>query len=46
MNARADAITKVVGADEFAERMKRRQDTLAAVGRALLKREILVALAT
>ena len=46
MNARADAITEVVGASEFAERMKRRQDTLAAVDRALLKREIFVALAT
>jgi hypothetical protein len=46
MNARADAITEVVGADDFAERMKRRQDTLAAIDRALLKREISVALAT
>ena len=46
MNARADAITEVVGASEFAERMKRRQDTLGAVDRALLKREIFVALAT
>ena len=45
MNARADAITEVVGAVEFAERMQRRQDTLAAVDRALLKREIFVALA-
>ncbi len=46
MTARADAITEVVGASEFTERMKRRQDTLAAVDRALLKREIFVALAT
>ena len=45
MNARADAITEVVGAAEFAERMKRRQDTLGAVDRALLKREIFLALA-
>jgi SAM-dependent methyltransferase len=46
MSARAEAITDVVGASEFAERMKRRQDTLAAVDRTVLKREIFVALAT
>ena len=45
MTARADAITAVVGAGEFAERMKRRQDTLAAVDQSLLKREIFVAVA-
>src|SRR6266567_1817948 len=33
MTARADAITEVVGATEFSERMKRRQATLAAVAR-------------
>jgi hypothetical protein len=45
MTVRAKAITEVVGASEFGERMKRRQDTLAAVGRALLKREIILRLA-
>jgi SAM-dependent methyltransferase len=45
MSVRADAITEVVGAEEFAERMKRRRDTLAAVQRGLLTREIFSAVA-
>lgn len=45
MSARAVAITEVVGVDEFAERMKRRRDTMAAVESGLLKREIFLALA-
>jgi SAM-dependent methyltransferase len=37
------ALTKVLGADEFSERVTRRQRTLAAVDQRLLKREIFVA---
>jgi hypothetical protein len=36
-------LTKVLGADEFSERVIRRQATLAAVDQGLLKREIFVA---
>jgi SAM-dependent methyltransferase len=43
MTARTDAITKVVGSDEFSARLQRRRDTLAAVERRLLIREIFVA---
>ena len=39
------ALTKVLGGDEFSERVTRRQATLAAVERGLLKREIFVATA-
>lgn len=39
-------LTKVLGADEFSERVIRRQATLAAVDQGLLKREIFVATTT
>ena len=37
------ALTKVLGADELSERVTRRQATLAAVDRGLLRREIFAA---
>jgi SAM-dependent methyltransferase len=43
MKLGAGELTKVLGADEFSERVIRRQATLAAVDQGLLKREILVA---
>jgi len=43
MNARAAAITEVFGPEDFSERLKRRQATLAAIERKVLKREIFVA---
>jgi ubiquinone/menaquinone biosynthesis C-methylase UbiE len=43
MKLRAGALTKVLGVDEFSERVTRRQVTLAATDRGLLKREIFVA---
>jgi hypothetical protein len=43
MQARADALAEVLGADEFTERMKRRQVTITAVGAGLLRRELYVA---
>jgi cyclopropane fatty-acyl-phospholipid synthase-like methyltransferase len=45
MNARTHALTAVLGPDEFAERVQRRQATLAAISGGLLKREIFVAVA-
>jgi ubiquinone/menaquinone biosynthesis C-methylase UbiE len=44
MSARAEALTKVLGADELSERVTRRQATLAAIDRGLLKREIFAAI--
>jgi SAM-dependent methyltransferase len=44
MRARADALADVFGSDEFTERMKRRQVTIAAVDAGLLRRELFVAL--
>jgi hypothetical protein len=44
MSARAEALTKVLGADELSERVARRQATLAAIDRGLLKREIFAAI--
>jgi len=43
MNLGVGALTKVLGADEFSERVTRRQATLAAVDRGLLRREIFAA---
>jgi ubiquinone/menaquinone biosynthesis C-methylase UbiE len=43
MQARADALAEVLGADEFSERIKRRQATIAAVDAGLLRRELFVA---
>ena len=43
MQARADALVEVFGLDEFTERMKRRQATIAAVDAGLLRRELFVA---
>jgi len=43
MQARADALAKVFGSDAFAERMRRRQATIAAVDVGLLRRELFVA---
>jgi ubiquinone/menaquinone biosynthesis C-methylase UbiE len=42
MQARAEALTEVFGSDELAERMKRRQATIAAVDAGLLRRELFV----
>jgi ubiquinone/menaquinone biosynthesis C-methylase UbiE len=41
--ARADALTAALGREEFAERLERRQTTLTATDRGLLRREIFVA---
>ena len=46
MSARADAQVKTLGAEDYSERMKLRQATLAGLERRLLKREIFVAMAT
>ena len=43
MRARADALAEALGADEFTERIKRRQATIAAVDVGLLRRELFVA---
>jgi hypothetical protein len=43
VKARADALTEVFGREDFSERLKRREATLAAIERKLLKREIFVA---
>jgi hypothetical protein len=43
MQARADVLAEVLGADEFSERIKRRQATIAAVDAGLLRRELFVA---
>ena len=43
MKARANALTEVLGSRELAERMKRRQATIAAVDAGLLRRELFVA---
>src|SRR5258706_421448 len=43
MHARADALAAVFGSDELAERMKRRQATIAAVEAGLLRQELFVA---
>ena len=43
MQARADALAKVLGADELTERMRHRQATIAAVDAGLLRRELFVA---
>ena len=40
MKTRAGALTKVLGADDFSERVIRKQATLVALDRGLLKREI------
>jgi ubiquinone/menaquinone biosynthesis C-methylase UbiE len=44
METRSGALTKVLGADEFSERVIRKQATLVALDRALLKREIFAAI--
>jgi hypothetical protein len=44
MKLRAGALTDVLGVDEFSERVTRRQVTLAATDRGLLKREIFAAI--
>ena len=43
MKARADAFAEVFGPEDFAERMQRRQATLAAIERRLLRRELFFA---
>jgi SAM-dependent methyltransferase len=43
MRARTGALVKVFGLDEFAERLKHLQATIAAVGAGLLRRELFVA---
>ena len=43
MKLRTGALTEVLGVDEFSERVTRRQVTLAATDRGLLKREIFAA---
>ena len=44
MKLRVEALTAVLGVDEFANRVTRQQGTLAAVDRGLLKREIFAAI--
>ena len=44
MKLRAEALTKVLGVDEFSGRVTRREATLAAIDRGLLKREIFAAM--
>ena len=43
MQERADALAKVLGADELTERIGHRQATIAAVDAGLLRRELFVA---
>jgi SAM-dependent methyltransferase len=43
MNARADALTRVFGSDEFAQRMTRQQAAIAAIDSGYLRRELFVA---
>ena len=44
MKLRTEPLMQVLGADEFSERVRRRQVTLAATDRGLLKREIFAAI--
>lgn len=44
MEARTEALTTVLGREGFSERVKRRQATIAAIEKGVLKREIFVAL--
>ncbi len=44
MKRRADVLTEVLGADDLAERVRRRQAAVAAIDRGLLTREIFVTL--
>jgi ubiquinone/menaquinone biosynthesis C-methylase UbiE len=44
MKTHVGALIKVLGVDEFSERLKRKQATLAAIDRGLLKREIFAAI--
>ncbi|HEV8255639.1 MAG TPA: hypothetical protein VGR42_01575, partial [Casimicrobiaceae bacterium] len=44
MKSRAEALTKVLGVNEFSQRIARREQTLAGIGRGLLKREIFAAM--
>jgi hypothetical protein len=46
MQARAGALAQVFGSDEFAERMKRQQATIAAIDSGFLRRELFVARAS
>ena len=43
MKARADALAQVFGSDEFTQRMKRQQATIAAIDAGFLRRELFVA---
>lgn len=43
MQARSDTLAEVLGSDEFTERVRRRQATIAAVDAGLLRRELFVA---
>jgi hypothetical protein len=43
MSARADALVETLGAEDYRERVKRRQATLAGLDRRVLKREIFAA---
>jgi hypothetical protein len=43
MQARADALAKVFGSDDFTERVRRRRATIAAVDVGFLRRELFVA---
>ena len=43
MQARTDALARVFGSDEFTERMKRQQATIAAIDAGFLRRELFVA---
>jgi hypothetical protein len=43
MSANAEALIEVLGADDFAERVKRRESTLAGIDRGVLTRQIFAA---
>ena len=43
MSASADALIEVLGSDDFAERVKRRESTLQGIDRGVLTRQIFAA---
>ena len=43
MEARADALTELLGSDGFSERVKRQRATIGALDAGLLRRELFVA---
>jgi hypothetical protein len=45
MSARKDALVETIGGEDYGERVKRRQETLAGLDQRVLQREIFVAAA-